>query len=905
MNRNNRSLSARGSGSRTWRIGCVGGMALAWALSPPAYAQAQTVTFDIASQPLASALLSYGRQAGLSVLAPNSLVDGKNAPEVKGQFTTAAALEKLLSGSGLQFEFVSASAVRVVAKTQASRLPVSQASINQPSGAEDDHSDKVVVVGTTIRGVSPDSSPVEIFTAEDISRSGSTTTEQFVSKLTQNLATNSQYAAGSTVATANPNSVTTVDLRGLGVGTTLTLLNGRRLALSDSGQSADVSLIPIGAIKRVEVLTDGASAIYGSDAIGGVINFVLRDDFDGAETRLSYGGVTSGGMRQGDASQSFGRSWDGGSGIVSYNYHSASSLDRSERTFSAPAGRGTLTPTDTRHNLFATVKQDFGDRLSVDADAGFAWRKVKNNYTQPDPGILFSTFNEYTSRTQQVFGAIGLDYELSDKVSASVDVSYSEVDVDGARTSNLFNFVPPLPLFHTDFSTNDKSFDFVAKLEGVAFSLPAGDARFSIGGGQLEQTFRGISALFNVQSAGTLGRRSPYAFGELFVPIVSASQHVPLFHRVELSLAARYTDYQDTSDPSLNRDFGDSTDPKIGLLWAPIEDLTLRGTYGTSFRAPSLTQLDSTSAGHYIFNQPINGVPATMMALLAQATPDLGPETAETYSVGFDFESDALPGFRLSGTYYNIDYTNRIGIAPTGGLDPFANASLLPDLVYRAPSPAFIEEQLRASPLFAGLNTSGIDLSDPQAASVALFALPNLWIYDTRYRNLALSRQDGFDVSASQAFETPWGDARLGGTLTRILSYRQQGSPNSTVLTAVEIPGQSPHWRGRLFAGLTQGPFDGTLSLNYADDYRNPWVTGNPPVDSWTTFDLNLTYSLDDKSTDEGGARLSLSIQNLFDEPPPFLGDGSNRAILAPIGFDPANANPLGRTVVVGISQKW
>ncbi len=904
MNRNNRSLGARLSRSHTLRVGCAGGIAIAWALSPPAYAQTQTVTFDIASQPLASALLSYGRQAGLSVLAPNALVDGKTAPQVKGQFTTAVALEKLLSGSGLQFEFVNASAVRVVAKTQATRLPVGQPPLNEPSGI--DGSDRVVVVGTTIRGVSPDSSPVEIYTAEDISRSGATTTEQFVSKLTQNLATNSQYAAGSTVATANPNSVTTVDLRGLGVGTTLTLLNGRRLALSDSGQSADVSLIPIGAIKRVEVLTDGASAIYGSDAIGGVVNFVLRDDFEGAETRLSYGGVTSGGMRQGDASQSFGQRWDGGSGILSYNYHSASALERSERDFSAPAGRGTLTPTDTRHNIFATVTQDLGDRLTVSADAGFAWRKVKNSFTQPSPGSdIFATYNDYTSKTEQVFAAIGLDYELSDKLNASVDVSYSEVDVDGARTTDLFNFVPPLPLFHTDFSTNDKSLDFVAKLEGVAFSLPAGDARFSIGGGQLEQTFHGIGALFNVQSAGTLGRKSPYAFGELFVPIVSASQHVPFFHRVELSLAARYTDYQDTSDPSLNRDFGDSTDPKIGLLWAPIEDLTLRGTYGTSFRAPSLTQLDSTSAGHYIFNQPINGVPATMMALLAQATPDLGPETAETYSLGFDFESDALPGFRLSGTYYNIDYTNRIGIAPTGGLDPFANASLLPDLVYRAPSPAFIEEQLRASPLFAGLNTSGVDLSDPQAASVALFALPNLWIYDTRYRNLALSQQDGFDLSASQSIDTPWGDARLGGTLTRILSYRQQGSPSSSVLTAVEIPGQSPHWRGRFFAGLTQGPFDGTLSLNYADDYRNPWVAGNPPVDSWATFDLNLAYSLDDNPKDERGARLSLSIQNLFDEPPPFLGDGSNRTILAPIGFDPANANPLGRTVVVGISQKW
>lgn len=901
MNRNNRSLPARLWRGRTWRLGCVGGMALAWALSPPAYAQTQTVTFDIGSQPLASALLSYGRQAGLSVLAPSALVNGKTAPEVKGQFTTAAALEKLLSGSGLQFEFVNAWAVRVVEKTQAARLPLSESPPVDSVG-----SDRVVIVGTTIRGVRPDSSPVDSYTAEDIARSGATTTEQFVAKLPQNQATNSQFAAGATVASANPNSVTSVDLRGLGVGTTLTLLNGRRMALSNSGQSVDVSLIPVAAIERVEVLTDGASAIYGSDAIGGVINFVLREDFDGAETRLSYGGVTSGGMRQGDASQSFGRSWDSGNGLVSYNYHSASDLQRSDRDFSAPAGRGKLTPDDIRHNVFATVTQHLTDQLTVDADAGFAWRKVKNAYTLPFPSVpRFATFNAYTSTTEQAFGAVGFDYAFSDDLSATLDISFSEVDVDGQRAASFFNRNPVPAPTRTDFSTNDTSFDIVAKLEGVALTLPAGDVRFSLGGGQLEQKYRGISAFTNVQSAGALGRRSPYAFGELFIPIVSAEQHVPFVHRAELSVAARYTDYQDASEPRLSRDFGDSTDPKLGLLWAPTEDLTLRATYGTSFRAPSLTQLDPTSAGHYLVDEEVDGAPGTVFALISQAMPDLGPETAETYSAGFDFRSDSLPGFRLSGTYYSIDYTNRIDMAPSGNLDPFLDAALLPDLMYHPPSAAFIEEQLRASPLFAGLNTTGIDLSDPQAASLALFALPNFWVYDNRFRNLALSEQDGFDLSVSQSLETPLGDARIGGNVTRILSYRQQGSPNSLILSAVESPGQPPHWRGRFFAGLSNGAFDGTLSVNYTDDYQNPWVSGDPTVESWTTVDLNLTYDFGAPSVGENGTRLSLSVQNLFDEDPPFLGSGSNGAILSPIGFDPANANPLGRVVVFGVSQRW
>jgi outer membrane receptor protein involved in Fe transport len=344
----------------------------------------------------------------------------------------------------------------------------------------------------------------------------------------------------------------------------------------------------------------------------------------------------------------------------------------------------------------------------------------------------------------------------------------------------------------------------------------------------------------------------------------------------------------------------------VGLLWAPVESLSFRGTYGTSFRAPSLTQLDPTSAAHYLFGLEIGGAPGTILALASYATPQLAPETAETFTVGFDFRSAALPGFRLNGTYYRIDYTDRIGLAPTGGLSPFENPSLLPDVIYRPPSAAFIEEQLRASPLFANLNTTGIDLADPHAAAAALFTRPDLWIYDRRDRNLALSEQHGFDLCVSQNFPAGWGETRLGADITHILSYKQQGSPNSAVLSAIDIPGQPTDWRGRAYAGVSRGAFDGAMNVNYIDEYLNPWVTGSPSVGSWTTVDLNLAYDFAKRgSAGRIGPRLSLSVQNLFDEDPPFLDSGSAQAILSPIGFDPANANPLGRVIALGLAQKW
>lgn len=911
MNSNQRFK--RWTATKSGQLG-AGSIALLLAVFPPAYAQERTYTFDVPSQPLSSALLTLGRQGSISILAPNSLVDGKTAPVVKGELSVKSALDQLLFGSGLRADFIEPDAVRIMVADRAQPVPASGTSPTPATvptrtlgDVSDPDSDRVIVTGTNLTGVYPSASPVAIYTAEDIQKTGATTAEQFVGKLPQNLGTFSQYAPGSTVNATNPNGVTSVDLRGLGVGTTLTLINGRRIASSNSGQSVDVSLIPVSAIERVEVLTDGASAIYGSDAIGGVINFVLKDDLEGGETRISYGGVSSGGMTQGDASQTFGTHWDGGRGLFGYNFHSASALSRLDRSYSAPAGEGTLAPEDIRHNAFMSLRQDFGLQLHVDVDAGYTWRKVKNTFTRPFPGIdELSTFNTYGSTTKQAFGAIGAVYDISDETSLRVDMSYSDTDVDGERATLLFNQSPLPPPDFLDFSTEGSSLDVTVKLEGRLFEVPGGTARYSVGGGALEEKFRGISPVTEARSAGQLGRRTIYGFGEAFFPILSASQKLPFAQRLELSLAARYTDYEDISEPSAHQEFGSSIDPKVGLLWSPAEDFALRGTYGQSFRAPSLTQLDPTSGAHYIFGTPVAGVNSFVLGLVSYPDGQLQPETAETFTVGFDYEPQGIAGFRISGTYYNIDYTDRIGTAPTGGLNPFSDPSLLPDVIYRPPSAAFLEEALRATPLFFGINASGIDLTDPNAAAAALFALPNLWVYDVRARNLAVSEQDGFDIEASQTFSNELGDFSVTGNVSRILRYKQQTSPSSTLQSATDIAAGPPDLRGRLSLAWSKGDLQANLGVNYVDDYTNRHVAGEPKVDSWTTVDLSIGYEF--PSTDAGtetGVGINLSVQNLFDEDPPFMGDGSGGALLAPIGFDPVNANPLGRLIILGVSKKW
>ena len=156
-----------------------------------------------------------------------------------------------------------------------------------PDAAADDASDKMIVVtGSRIKQDPTKSAlPLEIITNVDIERNGIANPEALNMFLTangsgaDNLASNSDVVTG---AQRGTNGLSSANLRGQGSGSTLILLNGRRVAAHGlSGGAVDVNQIPFAAIDRVEILKDGASAIYGTDAIGGVINFITKRDFRG------------------------------------------------------------------------------------------------------------------------------------------------------------------------------------------------------------------------------------------------------------------------------------------------------------------------------------------------------------------------------------------------------------------------------------------------------------------------------------------------------------------------------------------------------------------------------------------------------------------------------------------------
>ncbi|WP_430542181.1 TonB-dependent receptor [Xanthomonas sacchari] len=151
--------------------------------------------------------------------------------------------------------------------------------------------DRITVTGSNIPRTDTETpSPVQVVTRQEIDRTGKTSLAEYLQTLTADGAGSIPKTFGNGFAGGGAG----ISLRGLGAGSTLVLLNGRRMAtygLADDGQKVftDLSTIPLDAVERVEVLKDGASAIYGSDAIAGVVNIILRSDFQGAILRGSYG----------------------------------------------------------------------------------------------------------------------------------------------------------------------------------------------------------------------------------------------------------------------------------------------------------------------------------------------------------------------------------------------------------------------------------------------------------------------------------------------------------------------------------------------------------------------------------------------------------------------------------------
>ena len=194
--------------------------------------------------------------------------------------------------------------------------------------------EQVVVTGTSIRGVASAGAPVIAMDREELVATGLATSSDLARALPQvlNLGADESRLGGAQDGAANATRVSGINLRGIGNEATLLLINGRRLAPAGVIKSLyDPNVIASAAIERLEVVVDGASAIYGSDAVAGVVNIITRNDFEGAETVARYG--VADGTSQKIISQNFGFTWDTGSVFAAYEHNERDSLSGADRDF--------------------------------------------------------------------------------------------------------------------------------------------------------------------------------------------------------------------------------------------------------------------------------------------------------------------------------------------------------------------------------------------------------------------------------------------------------------------------------------------------------------------------------------------------------------------------------------------
>jgi iron complex outermembrane recepter protein len=259
------------------------------ALAQPAEPAALRV--DIPAQPLAAALEVFAHQTGLHVLYVSNVVRDQKSRAVSAGLSAGEALARLLQGTGLRFEFLSPHSVRIFA-------PAPAPADRSPGEADESHPEvpEVLLTGSRIP-VPADitaASPMQVITAHEIRLTGHTDAIDVISALPQMITTAATDFGNHSSPYATAGGFATADLRGLRPQRTVVLINGRRLGVGDPNTdnptpAPDLDQIPLPLVERVEVLTGGASATYGADAVAGVVNFILKDHVQGIQVDGQYG----------------------------------------------------------------------------------------------------------------------------------------------------------------------------------------------------------------------------------------------------------------------------------------------------------------------------------------------------------------------------------------------------------------------------------------------------------------------------------------------------------------------------------------------------------------------------------------------------------------------------------------
>ena len=970
-------------------------VACAIAVSSTATAQ-DARDFNIPAGALADALRQFAAQSDQQIFFSGSLVAGLRTEGLQGAYAPADALSTLLRGSGL-----------VWTQTRPGVIYVRRSTTGGTAASEAaTELEEVIVTGTLLRSAGAQASPVVTLDRDALDRRGLGTVADALVELPQNYAgsgTARALLSFSDPAGSNSVASTGINLRGLGPDATLVLVNGRRMAGTGSrGEFADVSALPSAAVERVDVLLDGASALYGSDAVAGVVNVIMRRSFDGQESRVRVA-AAQGGAEDVIASHLAGASWSTGAALLSWEYQHANSLNASDRAFTADgdlrpfggsdrrfifSGPGNLlaydpvqggyvseyairpgavgyaqTPADfaageanlqaqllgvdlipdvERHSIYGRVRQSVGDRLDLSADLRFSRRAFGFDNAASLTIFQVSTANPFfVSPSGQTAHLVGYSFyrdlgtSRQEGVSRSIGVTAGGTldlgrgwALDGylalaeergeAETTGLVNSAflnealgntPDDPAtaysaasdgyfnpFGAGAANSDAVLDFISGgvsgsvdrsrsesanllLNGHAFHLPGGDIAVAVGVQARRETFENRLTAFTGSVlpeeivAPSRDRTITALFAEARLPLVGPETARPGVQRLELSVAGRIEDYED---------FGQTSNPKVGLVWSPVTNLNLKASWGTSFRAPALPQLYDASEAAPTFLERPDG--SSVLALYRYGgNPDLEPETAETWTAGFDYAPDN--GLRLSLSYFDTRFTNRIAQPVNENL-----SGALTD-----PALAPFVEVIDPANSVADLARIRSFIDDPAYGYGSLFPAESYGaILDARWVNASEAEVRGLDLQASYPQKLGDHTLTIDAGASYLLDYDTRLTPGSDTSSVLGQIGYPVRLRSR--AGLTwsRGELTAGLHWNHVARYEG---NAGQKIDAWNTADLQASWA--PKAAWMSGIQLVATVQNLFDADPPFYDSPTG------LGFDSGQADLLGRVASLQLIKRW
>jgi outer membrane receptor protein involved in Fe transport len=885
----------------------------------PMEASAQNnIAFKVSAGSLAAALRQFARQTDVEVLFNQQLVVGHRTNGFSGVATAEVALEQLLANSGLTATVSRSGALLVVAKndpqaispqtalSSAQRPPVMPGA-SEVIGAGPLVEPVVVVTGSLlVRDGNRSPTPVTMMDINTLQEIAPTNIPDGLNQLPQFSNSRSESQNSQTGTAISPAAGNYLNLRNLGIVRSLILLDGQRIPPTSYEGTVDTNVLPQILVQRVDVVTAGASATYGSDALTGVVNFVLDKKFTGLK------GSVQGGISEEGDNRNYRLTLAGGAPVLdgrghvlfSVEHYQSDGIDsRADRPlyalFPMAYGNGTTIP----------YRTEFNARVSNATFGGLALSGPLN-FFKFDPGGTISPFNRgssqvggvqiggdgsYTTpgsligsvRTEQAFARAS--YDITENITGFIQATFGEARNRFAHVGNDSRFAnmtifsgnaflrPEVQAILT--ANNTPSFTFsrhtvesgrkVVDTLSTSGSIFAGlDGKFG-GDWTWKATYSGGESILRAQhsrnpentrltaaldavrdTGGNIVCRvtltNPGVFPGCVVPLL---KDLPFIQSLEFNGAGRVTDYSTS---------GRVETWKAGVSYVPVGGLRFRGTLSRDIRAPTLYELFAAPALTAATFDDVHTNQTYVITQLRSGNPALQPEIGRTTTFGLVVQPRWLRGFTVAIDYYDIDIK--------GAISTRTGTQINQDC----------EDGGETSPSCALLARPG-PFSDRSAANqISRISLVP--------QNLAFTSTHGVDVEAGYRFPLShiWDGTGAVVTLRALANYTQSYKTLETASSPVQqqaglggaqnTNSGNPKLRTTISATYATGPLRVSLQQRYIGALRRSLqpniVYVDNDIEGIAYYNAAVTYRF---NVNGQRAEVFVNVNNLLDKAPPLV----------------------------------